>query len=207
MSQTEDEDDDEGHYDVIVRRQRHTSGSSRTTPVTTPARQPGNNLYEKVDDVNSSYTGVKHEHVDSGYAGMKNPYATVDGIGSADYAHIDEKKTSRHSKDLQRVQTLGMAPQASVETLDDTSYSSVSGPPVPEKNFDLNDENLTITSTPAPSNSPSLPPRNGTNGSASNDGVTLVQADGNTILTNHNGASVVMVTQDVLSVSNSTLGM
>ena len=202
VSQTEDEEEEDGLYDVIAKsRQRQASGGSRATPNVTPVRKPGNNLYEKVDDVNPKGATANLDN-----SPLKNPYAVVDGIGHADYAHIDEKKGTPDNKDIKRVQTLGLAPQASVETLDDTSYSSVSGPPVPEKNFDLNDESLTISSTPASSNSPSLPPRNGTHSVVLSDGLVSVIPGTSSIVTNQNGASIVTVTQDAAGVSNGSSG-
>ena len=60
---------------------------------------------------------------------------------------------------MSQIQVLGVAPQASVETLD----SFTSGPPVPDKNFVVSDSEVELASaiTPQEGASPNLPPRNG----------------------------------------------
>ena len=60
---------------------------------------------------------------------------------------------------MSQFQVLGIAPQASVETLD----SFTSGPPVPDKNFVVSDSEVELASaiTPQEGASPNLPPRNG----------------------------------------------
>ena len=79
-------------------------------------------------------------------------------LGAAGYAHIEEKASSTNPR-MSQIQVLGIAPQASVETLD----SFTSGPPVPDKNFVVSDSEVELASaiTPQEGASPNLPPRNG----------------------------------------------
>lgn len=125
-----------------------------------------------------SYSGVDIELIDPTYSGIqeeqsptkgvgKHPYAVVDGVGDAQYAHIDKKQSTRHSSLIQQ----GHAAE-SMETLDG-SYASVPPPPVPDKNFDAASENSELTSPPTGqmTSSPSLPPRNSI--AAANGGGTV----------------------------------
>ncbi len=76
----------------------------------------------------------------------------------AGFTHVEDKSMSPNPR-VSQMQVLGVAPQASVETLD--SYTS--GPPVPDKNFVVSDSEIELTSSTSPlgGTSPSLPPRNG----------------------------------------------
>ena len=106
------------------------------------------------------------------YGTVKNPYATVEGVGNADYAHIEERRDKSANRDVERLRGLGSAPQASIETLDE-SYSSVAAPPVPDKNFDEPVSNGTASRA---SNSPRLPPRNG-GAATTQEGATTISAN------------------------------
>ena len=98
VSQTEDEEEDEGHYDVIVRaRQRRISGQNLANQTSPTGIQ---NVYENVDN-DPMYAGVA-EAPSSPY--NRHPYAIVDGIGNADYAHIDEEsEKGTPNRDVTRV--------------------------------------------------------------------------------------------------------
>ena len=87
------------------------------------------------------YAGVKEEEEEEeensergAYGTVKNPYATVENVGNADYAHIEERRDKNvANRDVDRLRGLGSGHQASLETLEDESYSSVAAPPVPDK--------------------------------------------------------------------------
>ena len=162
------------------------------TPVTT-----GLNLYEKVDS-DPNYAGVKDDSSDPDYAGIRNinPYAMVDGIGHADYAHIEErnKQASAQGSVIQRVQALESQSRSSMDTLNE-SYASVPPPPIPDKNFSLSENSSTLTpsampSTPQHSNSPSLPPRNGLNSA-------VVEDNGNIAITPEVTMAAGVISSDV----------
>ena len=163
--QTDDEDDEEGHYDIISRHRAMAaslSAASVSNTSTPPAR--GLNLYEKVGTGSSdmSFTGTKDSQSDSDYSLRNiNPYATVNGIGTADYAHIDEQTKRAPKKGvLKIVQGLETQSGASTDTLNE-SYASVPPPPVPDKKFaGDNGAPLSPKTTISPQNSPGLPLRN-----------------------------------------------
>lgn len=179
---TDDESEDEGHYDIIRGRSRAHAAASAINPPPidniTVVTHPTPNLYEKVGDTgsDSTYAGVKDDTSDPGYPALKNinPYATVEGIGNADYAHIDEKNksTPRKLATLQRLQELQSS--ASTDTLND-SYASIPPPPVPDKHFNNSETSSTLTTgagpqSPQKASSPSLPPRNRTSSSGDESG-------------------------------------
>ena len=192
MSQTEDEEEDEGLYDII-----HKSKTRDDKPAKAVPQSDSQNLYEKVDnDLDPTYEGVKDDGSDLTTTSSRNPYATVNGIGHADYARIEDRKGPSSNRDVTRVQ--GLAPQASIETLDGTSYSSITtAPPVPDKHFDSDDGLAAASVSPLLGNSPSLPPRNGTSHHVEVDGS---EEDGALIATSQNGASIVMVTMDEMDI-------
>ena len=176
---TDDEmDEDPGHYDIIPKKRPAPEKKAKSAR---QSKKGAANTYETVvgdpdsesfkidptysavtDDVNDPvYSGINEDQSDvsdryAKEAKGNHPYAVVQGVGDAQYAHIDEVAKQNRRSQLQQSHAA-----ESMETLDG-SYASVPPPPVPDKNFDAASDTGELSSHPGAvlSSSPSLPPRN-----------------------------------------------
>lgn len=143
--QEDDEEDEEGHYDIITRH-RAMAASASATSSSNPALEPasGLNLYEKVGQASQTSQTSQPAGAEASASlspHNTNPYVTVDGIGNAVYAHINEKQKrlnnlvgdSGIAESRLAVMHAEALSAVSSDTLSDTA--SAPPPPVPDKHF------------------------------------------------------------------------
>ena len=231
VMQTDDEEEDDGHYDVISGNKRARGqapqGSSPAAAVkSVPKRQPRtgrNNPYERVSgDIESDGMFAVSTNTNAS-VGVKLPNEVLHlntnpdydrGEGSdSTYAGIRDSSPSASSVD---VGEMAQPPQQEFPVVADITYAQIEDkqgrarqrpqhsqppedpaavyapPPVPHKNYepgeDIQSGNLSTSLGPEGldlSNSPSLPPRNGSGSDHSRNGSAVSEGAGVAVMGLH----------------------